>query len=268
MRGRNKGGSRLATLLDAGGNIQTFVINRYGHRMTAGQGKDISRQAVTGLFHPHTVPRIEEDPSRDLKGLLGTADDHDLLRFAVQRPRGFQIVCDRFAERHGAALIAVMKCMRLHTSAMARDQVGPDVERKLVERHLPDTKCSPTLQPWEASNTRKDRTAPRDRPRSRRGWRVGAAGWPARRQLVRKGTGNNGSCAHAALEIAFGKKLGVRIENGKARNANFGRKHSGRRNSLPWPKAAIDNCSAIGVIDLPMKSLRGLPVDRDHRENP
>ena len=113
MRGRNKCGSRPATLLDAGGNIQTFVINRYGHRMTAGQGKDISRQAITGLFHPHTVPRIKENPSRNLKRLLGTSDDHDLLSFAVQRSGGFQIVCDCFAERHGAHLIAVMKCMRV-----------------------------------------------------------------------------------------------------------------------------------------------------------
>ena len=96
---------------------------------------------------------------------------------------------------------------------------------------------------------------------------MGAAGWLARCQLVRKGTGNDGSCAHAALEIAFRKKLGVRIENGKARNANFGGKHSGRRNSLPWPEAATDNCRAIGVIDLLMKSLRGFPVDRDHRED-
>ena len=268
MRGRNKCGSRLATLLDAGGNIQTFLVDRHRHGITAGQRKDLSCQSVTGLFHPHTIPRIEENPSRNLKRLLGTSDDHDLLSFAVQRSGDFQIVCDRFAERHGAHLIAVMKCIRVRTSATARDQVGPDAERKLVECHLPYTECSPILQPWEANNTGKDRRAPSDRPRPRRGWRMGAAGGLARRQLVRKGTGNDSSCAHAALEIAFRKKLGVRIENGKARNTNFGGKHSGRRNSLSWPQATIDNRRAIGVIDLLMKSLRGLPVDLDHRENP
>ena len=129
----------------------------------------------------------------------------------------------------------------------------------------------PEMLPKSASmaceHTGKDRTAPRERPRSRRGWRVGAASGLARRQLVRKGTSNDGSCAHAALQIAFRKKLGVRIENGKARNADFGGQHSGRRNSLPGPQAAIDNCRAISVIDLLMKSLRNLPVDRDHREN-
>ena len=96
---------------------------------------------------------------------------------------------------------------------------------------------------------------------------MGDAGCLARRQLVRKGTGNDSSCAHAAFEVSFRKKLGVSIENGKARNPNFGRKHSGRRNSLPWPQATIDNRGAIGVVYLPMKSLRALPADRDHREN-
>src|SRR6202046_89997 len=268
MRGRNECGSRFATLLDAGGKIQTFLVNRHGHGMTTAQCKDFSRQAVTGLFHPHTITRIEQDPSRNLKRVLRTCDDHDLLGFAVPRPRGFQIAGDGFAKHQGTHWIAVIECTRVYTSATARDQVGPCVDGKLVECHLPYTKCSPTLQPGEASNTGKDRTATRDRARSRKGWRVGAAGGLARRQLVRKGTGNDGSCTHAALEIAFGKQLGVRIENGKARNANFGGKHSGRRNSLPWPEAATDNCRAIGVINLPMKSLRGLPADRDHRENP
>ena len=109
MRGRNKCGSRLATLLDAGGNIQTFLVNRNGHGMTTAQREDISRQAVTGFFHPHTIPRIEENASRNLKRLLRTADDHDLLRFAVQRPRGSQIACDGFAKRLGAHRIAVVE---------------------------------------------------------------------------------------------------------------------------------------------------------------
>ena len=60
---------------------------------------------------------------------------------------------------------------------------------------------------------------------------------PARsRSVGPEGKGHDGSCAHAALEI----------ESGKARNAHFGGKHSGRRNSLPWPGAATDNCRAIG----------------------
>jgi len=160
-----------------------------------------------------------------------------------------------------------MKCVRVRTSATARDQVRPDAERKLVDCHLPYTECPPILQPGEANNTGKDRRAPGDRPRPRGGWRMDPAGWTRRRQLVRKGTGNDSSCAHAALEIAFRKKLGVSIENGKARNPNFGRKHSGRRNSLPWPQATIDNRGAIGVIYLPMEGLRALPVDRNHREN-
>jgi hypothetical protein len=97
---------------------------------------------------------------------------------------------------------------------------------------------------------------------------MAAAGWLARRQLVRKGTGDDSPCAHSALEIAFRKKLGVSIENGKARNPNFGGQHSGRWNTLPWPQATIDNRGAIGVINLPMKSLRALPANRDHGENP
>ena len=169
MRGRNKCGSRLATLLNAGGNIQTFIVDWHGHGIATGQRNDLSCQGVTRLFHPNTIPRIEENPSRNLKRLLGTSDDHDLLSFAVQRSGGFQIVRDRFTERHGSHLIAVTKCMRVRTSAMARDQIGPDAERKLVECHLPYTECSPILQPWEANDTGKGRRAPSDRPRPGRG---------------------------------------------------------------------------------------------------
>ena len=97
---------------------------------------------------------------------------------------------------------------------------------------------------------------------------MGRASWLARRQLVRERTGNNGSCSYTALEIAFSQKLGVRIENREARDGNFRGKHSGRRNSLPWPQAAIDNSRAIGVIDLPVKSLRGGAIDGDYGENP
>jgi hypothetical protein len=35
MRGRNKRGLRLATTLDANGNVQTFVVNRDGYETTA-----------------------------------------------------------------------------------------------------------------------------------------------------------------------------------------------------------------------------------------
>ncbi len=83
MRGRNKRGSRLATSLDAGGNIQTFLVNRDGYEMTASQCEGISYQAITRIFYPHRTPRVEENASRNLERLLRTADDHDLLRVAV-----------------------------------------------------------------------------------------------------------------------------------------------------------------------------------------
>jgi hypothetical protein len=83
MRGRNHRSPRLAPSFDAGSNIQAFVVNGNGYEMTASQREDISGQAVSGLFHPHTAPRVEENASRNLERLLRPADDHNLLRFAV-----------------------------------------------------------------------------------------------------------------------------------------------------------------------------------------
>jgi hypothetical protein len=109
MRGRNKRGSRLAASLDAGGNIQPFLVNRHGHEMAAIQREDISSQAVTWFLYPHTTPGVEENASRNLERLLRTTDDHDLLRFAVQRSRGSQIARDRFPKSLGAHLIPIVR---------------------------------------------------------------------------------------------------------------------------------------------------------------
>jgi hypothetical protein len=69
--------------LDAGGNIQTFVVDRNRYEMAASQSEDIPCQAVTRFFYPHTIPRIEQNASGNLERLLGAANDHDLFRFAT-----------------------------------------------------------------------------------------------------------------------------------------------------------------------------------------
>jgi hypothetical protein len=83
MRGRNKRGPRLPTSFDANSNIQTFFINGNGHEITTSQREGISRKSVPWLFDPHTTPRVEKTKSRNPKRLLGTANDHDLLRFTM-----------------------------------------------------------------------------------------------------------------------------------------------------------------------------------------
>src|SRR5271169_4185810 len=98
MRRRNKCSPRFAIALNALGNVQTFLVNWNRHEMTAIHGEDSPCQVVPRFLYPHPAAGVEQNSSRKLERLLRTADDHDLIGFAAQRPRGSQIARNRFAE--------------------------------------------------------------------------------------------------------------------------------------------------------------------------
>ncbi len=96
---------------------------------------------------------------------------------------------------------------------------GVEIDQKPLAPH----QMLPAQQPWGNFTTGEDRRAARDRPRSGADCRESHSGWFARRELVRKRTGNDSPGADATLEVAFRQKLGVCIQNGEPRDTKFGR---------------------------------------------
>ncbi len=91
MRGRNIGRSRFRGALDAGGHNHAVFIDRDRNKIAACSGKDISRQPVTWFFEPNGASRSQQNTRGDLERLLRAGDNHHLVRFALNRPRGAKV---------------------------------------------------------------------------------------------------------------------------------------------------------------------------------
>jgi len=84
--------------------------------------------------------------------------------------------------------------------------------------------------------------------------------------LFRQGCGDESSCAHSALEVPFGKQLGVGIENRKTGYSKFAGKLSAGGNPNTGTKIAAQDRRAKSIVDLLMKRMRRLTVDDNDRQ--
>src|SRR5882724_117623 len=98
MRGCNQNCSGLAAALDSGGDIQTFAINRNGNNMTTIQIEDVARKTISRIFHPDAASAVQQDAGGNLQRLLRTADDHDLIGFALYSSGRPNVGSNRFAK--------------------------------------------------------------------------------------------------------------------------------------------------------------------------
>ena len=112
----------------------------------------------------------------------------------------------------------------------------------------------------------KNRTAPGHDARGHAGGWFFRTGRCSCGRLLRERTGDDGACAYTTLQVAFGQKLGIGIEYGKAGHADFRGEESSGRNPLARTEAAVHDGGAECGIDLPVKRSREFSVDRNHRK--
>jgi len=165
-----------------------------------------------------------------------------------------------------AQRVAVVSRLGICVAASSRDECRPDVRGKLIKGHLPDAEGSPVDHPGQIFFLRKKRTAACHPARPAAGRHTFRTGWQARRELLRKGTGDNSPRADSARQVAFCEKLGVGIQHRETGNADLESEDARGGNSLAWAKVAVRDSGAKRVVDLAMRRRRGAAIDRDHGE--
>src|ERR1700722_17959442 len=143
MRGRDEGGTRLATGGDASGHIHAFLVDRNRDEPATRRAEYAALQAIAGLFDPNRISGIEKYSSCNIQCLLGAGDNHDLAYVALHPASSTEIGGDRFAKAIRAKRIDMVNSVGMRIAAMASDQACPYLEGKLIEGGLGDAKGSP-----------------------------------------------------------------------------------------------------------------------------
>src|SRR5580700_6344853 len=130
MRWRHKDSARLAMLLDSSGNIHALFIDRNRNKTTACGVEHGSLEDVAGVLNPNGIVRIEKDACREIQGLLGTGNNHDLIWLALDRARGAEITADRFAETLQAKRLDVTEGVGIGVLAVLIHESCPNLERE------------------------------------------------------------------------------------------------------------------------------------------
>ena len=91
MRGRNVSSACVLAKANAGGDIQTFLINWHGNQPAARKHKDPAAETISRLFEPDRITRVEKDTRGDVQGLLRTADHHNLIGVTFHRTHSSQV---------------------------------------------------------------------------------------------------------------------------------------------------------------------------------
>src|SRR5579872_2937336 len=83
--------------------------------------------------------------------------------------------------------------------------------------------------------------------------------------LIRQQPCNKRAGTVTALDVAFGKELGVGVQGGDPRYAQVAGQSARRRNLLARLQTALENHRAKRVINLPMQRHRVFSIDRNDR---
>ena len=142
MRRRNQRDSRGGTSPNSLANIEALVVNRDRNDTATAEAKHLSRKTVPRLLHPNTAVRIKQYATRNRQGLLGSADNHDLVCLASHRARRPNVCCDYLAQFFKPQGIAVIETLVRNLAAVACHQCVPYAERKLLKRDLSHTECT------------------------------------------------------------------------------------------------------------------------------
>ena len=125
VRRRNQRDSCGGTSPNSLANIEALVVNRDRYDTATAEAKHLSRKAVPRLLHPNTAVRIKQYATRNRQGLLGPADNHDLVCLASYRARRPNVCCDYLAQLFEPQGIAVIERLVRNLAAVACHQCVP-----------------------------------------------------------------------------------------------------------------------------------------------
>ncbi|MNE08062.1 hypothetical protein D3C80_1007050 [compost metagenome] len=114
--------------------VQSFVVDSNTAHLRTGQGEGITGGTIAGVFHSHHVTRLQQQLCTKAYRLLRTTGDHNLFSRAGKPARSTQIGGNQLTQLGLPRRITVAQSGRIRIAPESRLQLGPDVERKQIER--------------------------------------------------------------------------------------------------------------------------------------
>ncbi|MDT4849767.1 hypothetical protein FQZ97_838960 [compost metagenome] len=125
--------------------VEPLLIHADPVQARSGQSKGLSSRAITGVFHSHTVARVEQQQGAQTDRLLRAIGDDNLRRVADQATAIAQVGGDQRAQARVASGIGIPQAGQRRFAPEVRLQPRPDLEGKQVEGADTQTKC-----PWRS----------------------------------------------------------------------------------------------------------------------
>src|ERR1700678_3472605 len=122
MRRGNVGRTGFCRSLDSGGYDHAVLVDWNRHQAATCAFKSPSCQAVTWVLDPQGVSRFQQDTRRSLERLLGRGNHHNLVRRAMDRPRGPKVGANGIAKCFRTKRIDVVDSAEARASRMAGDE--------------------------------------------------------------------------------------------------------------------------------------------------
>jgi hypothetical protein len=91
MRGCDEGQARRGATLPAGGDIESFRVDRLRHDGSAGAEQRPISAGIAWILDSGRVTRVEQHAGGQVESLLRASRHDDLLRRAVHAPPGAQV---------------------------------------------------------------------------------------------------------------------------------------------------------------------------------
>ena len=250
VRRGHESGAGIRRALHAGLDDQARAVDRYEAGVGARRVQSLAGLQVAGVLEPHLVPVPQQQPHRQVHGVLGAGGDDHLLGRADHASRGAHIVGDRAAQSRVARRLGIAEVLRAQRAQRPARGNRPGVQRAGVHEcapvgeHLRRGRLGPN---WDVGQLQRPGRQPRRRGRLR-----GATGGlqvEHARQVVR----DVGARPGASLGIAFGQQLVI------------GRHHRGPRHAQAHREVAAGREPAAGLEGARMDGAAHLVIDlADH----
>ena len=202
---------------ERGADRHTFAVHRHRYHLRADRLEDEPRAGIAGIFHGGAVAGLEQQPRRQVEGLLGAGDDGHLARLAAHPARGREVVRHRGLQRRVAHRTAGEQQVGGGLPQPPTRDLGPECGREEVQRRLVGAE-GPDRPRCEVAELPDSPGVAREVP----GWGADAPG-PRQRaesgcfeELVRQQPCDVGARADPPLEIALGRKPLERADDGAA----------------------------------------------------
>jgi hypothetical protein len=120
------------------GNRQAFLVHRYRNNLGPNIAKSNTGTKVSRVLHPHLAMLLEEQARQQIKRLLSSGDDDDLLRVASHTTGCTQVACNSIAQRPISTPIGLCLEPRTEVSCVSCRNVSPNLRREFVSGRVSD----------------------------------------------------------------------------------------------------------------------------------